>query len=271
MNSVWAVRRDDVFSPNSVEADRNILLSVLERLGADSSRLVDERDLTAAHTAEIYLSMARRPQTLAILREKERQGAVVVNATAGVLACSRSELERLMRREHLPTAPIEGPNGYWVKRGDAAAQSKDDVVFCADKAEREACIERFRRRGITDVVATAHVRGDVVKFYGVEGGFFRYYYPADDGRSKFGDERRNGSAHHYPFDIEALQTATTTLSRLLPIEVFGGDAIVEETGRFSIIDFNDWPSFSRCRQEAAEAIENLVRERIAKKKTIHLR
>ena len=64
-----------------------------------------------------------------------------------------------MRRDHLPTAPIEGPNGYWVKRGDAAAQSKDDVVFCADKTEREACIERFRRRGITDVVATAHVRG----------------------------------------------------------------------------------------------------------------
>ena len=155
MNSVWAVRRADVFSPNSVEADRNILLSVLERLGADSSRLVDERDLTAAHTAEIYLSMARRPQTLAILREKERQGAVVVNATAGVLACSRSELERLMRREHLPTAPIEGPNGYWVKRGDAAAQSKDDVVFptqrdsrcCGDGPCAGRCGEVLRRGG----------------------------------------------------------------------------------------------------------------------------
>ena len=48
------------------------------------------------------------------------------------------------------------------------------------------------------------------------------------------------------------------LSQLVGVEVFGGDAIIDEQGRFYIIDFNDWPSFSRCREEAAMAIAQCV-------------
>ena len=47
----------------------------------------------------------------------------------------------------------------------------------------------LRQRGVTDIVVQAHVKGDLVKFYGVEGAdFFRCYYPTDDGETKFGDE-----------------------------------------------------------------------------------
>lgn len=37
-------------------------------------------------------------------------------------------------------------------------------------------------------IVQAHVPGDLVKFYAVKGGFFKYFYPSDDGESKFGDE-----------------------------------------------------------------------------------
>ncbi|MFS6554926.1 hypothetical protein VPJ68_05445, partial [Parabacteroides distasonis] len=42
--------------------------------------------------------------------------------------------------------------------------------------------------------------------------------------------------------------------------MYGGDAIVTADGNFVIIDFNDWPSFSRCRDEAAEAIAEYVKK-----------
>ena len=37
------------------------------------------------------------------------------------------------------------------------------------------------------------------------------------------------------------------------------EAIVRADGSFCVIDFNDWPSFSRCREEAAEAIASLIK------------
>lgn len=42
------------------------------------------------------------------------------------------------------------------------------------------------------------------------------------------------------------------------VDVYGGDCIVRPDGTFCVIDFNDWPSFSRCRGEAAEAIARLA-------------
>ena len=196
--------------------------------------------------------------------------------------CQRSVLEKLMRENQLstPLAYQEGQESpCWLKRGDAAAQSKDDVVFCNDAEALKKAIADFEARGISDYVISRHVEGDVVKFYGVNTfhsteepdsdsnpswgvlgrGFFRHFYPTDDGQTKFGDETaRNGEAHHYAFDVSALQSEVERLAQLVGIEVYGGDAIIDRQGRFYIIDFNDWPSFSRCRDEASEAIGNLL-------------
>ena len=144
-----------------------------------------------------------------------------------------------------------------LKRADATAQSKEDVCFVHDWSEVKKIKPTFMRRGITDVVAQAHVKGDVVKFYGVEGtGFFRYYYPSDDGQFKFAVERHNGPAHHYAFDVDRLQRIVDRLAHRIEIDVYGGDVIIDAHGQMYIIDFNDWPSFSRCRDAAAEALVN---------------
>ena len=100
-----------------------------------------------------------------------------------------------------------------------------------------------------------------MKFYGVSAtGFFRYYYPTDDGLSKFGQEQLNGQAHHYPFSATDLQTKAEALAAAVGLQVYGGDAIVTADGSWYMIDFNDWPSFSRCREEAAEAIAGLINQ-----------
>ena len=263
------IQRAERFSPNSVEKDLAILETVAEklRLQGHQVEMVSEDAGGLSHLCEVrealedcpqcVFSMGRLPETLARLEE---QPVRVINTPEGVRNCARSALQRIMERIGTPIPPKDGIDGYWLKRGDAAAQSKGDVVFAADRDTLRQAIADMEQRGISEYTVSAHVVGDLVKFYGVLGtGFFRYYYPTDDGQTKFDDERRNGSAHHYPFDISALQGETERLAEAVGIDIYGGDAIVRDDGSFCLIDFNDWPSFSRCREEAADAIASLIK------------
>lgn len=263
------------FSPNSVEKDRAIMEAVVARLqaGGHETEMVDEDLLTealcplfATRRPQMVVTMGRRPETLQRLREAELAGVTVVNSPQGVERCSRRKLAAVMRECDIPMPPTEGSAGYWLKRGDAAAQGRDDVVFAADKRQLVLQMAAFRRRGIDSYTVEAHVVGDVVKFYGVRGtGFFRYYYPTDDGDQKFGDEARNGAARHYAFPADHLQRAAERLATAVGVDIYGGDCIVRADGSFCMIDFNDWPSFARCRDEAAEAIVGLVTKELEKK------
>lgn len=261
---VLAITRAEIYSPNSVEKDRAIMEAVADRLrekGCDVC-LIGEDSLTfpdyigSLESPDLILTMGRRPETIAWLKHS---GVEAVNTPEGVENCSRSRLQAIMECIGTPVPPKEGSNGYWLKRGDAAAQTSDDVMFATDKEALAAAVRTMRDRGIKDFVVSAHVMGDLVKFYGVgQGRFFRYYYPTDDGQSKFGDECRNGTACHYPFDSEALQREAERLAEAVGVNIYGGDAIVRANGSFCLIDFNDWPSFSRCREEAAEEIVKFI-------------
>ena len=263
------IQRAACYSPNSEEKD----LAILQEVGCffDNAKIIGEGDFIenfstynqlisaeSVGTVNAYyqiISMARSPKALDCLEQLEQRGIRVLNPSVGIRACQRSNVEEVMRENHLPLPPDEGDEGYWVKRADAAAQSKEDVCFCHDWAEVEKMKSTFMQRGITDIVTQAHVKGDVVKFYGIEGtGFFRYYYSGDDTETKFGDEGRNGKPQYYPFSSSNLQTDAEKLACLLQTPIYGGDAIIQEDGSYVIIDFNDFPSFSKCRKEAAKAI-----------------
>jgi glutathione synthase/RimK-type ligase-like ATP-grasp enzyme len=224
--------------------------------------MVDEVQLSEDYDADVYLSMARLPETVRLLKSFEEQGATVINSAYGVAASVRCKLHETMRANHIPMPPSHGEHGYWLKRGDEAAQEEGDVVYCPDNESLAKAEGKFAARGIDNYVVTAHVPGDVVKFYGVGDRFFRYYYPSDDRRMKFSHELVNGEAHHYPFDERLMRHEVERLAEIISLDVYGGDAIVDEAGRFYIIDFNDWPSFSRCREEAANAIASLVKDRM---------
>ena len=264
---ILMIQRAEQFSPNSVEKDLAILEAVAERLRADTEGrffcdVISETEITkepslCVRNPQFVFSMSRLPETLHWL--KALQGIPIINSPEGVENCARATLETIMSKIGIPMPPKEGSDGYWLKRGDAAAQSKDDVVFAADSESLKQAITTMQQRGITSYSVSAHVKGDLVKFYGVrDTGFFRYFYPTDDGKTKFEDERRNGSAHHYSFDASLLQSEAERLAEAVGVKVYGGDAIVRSDGSFCFIDFNDWPSFSRCREEAADAIASLI-------------
>lgn len=217
--------------------------------------------------ANCILSMARNPELLDVLKQKAAEGVTVINAPTGVHLCSnRYELDILLNQHGIAVPPESGCHGTWVKRGDASAEIKDDIILC--KTEDEACeaIEQMKRRGIKSWIRQAHIPGDLVKFYGVSNheqpaaSLFSFSYPTDTGHSKFGLEQANGKAKHFPFEVEALQREAEKISRLTGVVAYGGDAVVKEDGSFFIIDFNDWPTFSSCREAAARAIACIAAE-----------
>ena len=261
---VLAIRRARKYSPNSVEKDSAILDSVVGRIAAAGFAVATVSEEACQDIRPRYgmcLSMGRNAATLALLDGQESQDAVVVNASRGVrLCCQRSRLNATLGRAGVPLPPSGmGAKGCWLKRGDGVAETKGDVRFVATPVEMAEAVREMKVSGIGDIVAQAHVEGDVVKFYGVRGtGFFRTYYPGDDGQTKFGDEERNGKPHHYAFDGRWMHAVAEKAAGAVEVDVYGGDCIVRPDGTFCVIDFNDWPSFSRCRDEAAEAIARLA-------------
>ncbi len=265
------------FSPNSVGKDRAILEAVRQQLlewGYECTEIVPEEQLDAlwpdafsdspVESFDGFVSMGRYQDTLNLLGTQERQHTPVVNGTASVMLCNhRTLLMQVLEDAGVAVPPMIGHDGYWVKRGYGCAEGPDDIQYCADWDA--ACVKRDEMfdRGEVDVEVRAHVEGDVVKFYAVRGtDFFRYYYPSDDGDMKFADQQRQPAAHHYPFDVAALQAMARQAAELIDLDIYGGDCIVRPDGQPVLVDLNDWPSFSRCREEAAQAIAQRIVERM---------
>ena len=258
---IAAIYRAERYSPNSEEKDRlmmDAVVTLLKNGGHDVACMHEDRCMIP-HDAALCVTMSRSEEAD---RKILSAGVTSLNPARSAVRCSKLNVQYVMRTNNIPMPPAEGTCGYWVKRGDLQPQSRDDVVFADTQQDMEAAIRSFALRGIKDVVTEAHVEGDLVKFYAVEGtGFFRTYYPTDDGNFKFDNELKNGKAEHYRFDAGQLMDETMRLSRLLDTPVCGGDCIVRPDGSFAIIDFNDWPSFSRCRAEAASAVVELINKK----------
>lgn len=257
MNRVLTIGRDARFSPNSAEKDRAIMEAVIGHLNAEVV-FVSEAELADVSGYDVILSMGRLPRTLQMLNDAETQGCQVINRPAAVERCNRHYLMRLMRHLGLPEAPFDPQKGCWLKRGDGSSQGENDVVFCPDNSSLESAKRQFASRGITDYVISPHIEGDEVKFYAVGETFFRWYYPTLSDHQKFLYEGSNTAVRHTPFSVKMLQSNASRLAEAIGISVYGGDAIIDEQGRAFIIDFNDWPSFGLCRDEAALEIAKLT-------------
>ena len=159
-----------------------------------------------------------------------------------------------------------GFKSCWIKRGDFHAMHKEDVSYVRHPEEAQEVLQEYFLRGIKRAVINVHLEGDLVKFYGVKGtNFFYWFYPFDLGHSKYGWEEVNGKSQGISFDIKELKSICNQAANELNIEIYGGDCIISPEGKIQIIDFNDWPSFAPCRVESAphiaKRILTLIKER----------
>jgi len=185
-------------------------------------------------------------------------GVTVVHEPSAIEACHRTRMLPLLAHAGLPRpearevacadpapealawAEAQGETGVWVKRGDVHATRPEDVVHLRGEVEVRSALARLAERGVPGAVLEAHVPGRTVKFYGVRGtGFFRSY--AADGPE-------TGPAPR------AWRQLAERAAAVLGLAIYGGDMVVGEAETVLLVDMNDWPSFSRCRAEAAAAI-----------------
>lgn len=204
----------------------------------------------------------------------EDDGCIVINSGYGIENCTRERMTRILMGHGIPypdsiivntnEAVIgelknAGINNCWIKRGDFHAMHKEDVSYVRHAEEAQEVLQEYFFRGIKRAVINKHLVGDLIKFYGMYGSpFFFWFYPFDDGHSKYGLEAINGKSKGIDFDIEYLKSICNQAAEALDVKIYGGDCIVSPEGDIRIIDFNDWPSFAPCRNEAAPFIAKCV-------------
>ena len=269
------VYRNQKFSPNHIGNDDAIFsltAQELEKMGC-RVRICSEDIFLGQETIQEsgIVTMARQKTVVQKLQTLEAAGTIVVNSGFGIENCYRINMHKALESNNIPVpksiivstsvtdkANLDGfpDERFWIKRGDFHAIHREDVTFVSSRQEGLEVLREYALRDISEVLISEHLVGDLVKFYGVRGSdFFYWFYPYEHNHHKYvGYEAINGKSLHYLFDESGLQTVATASATALGIDIYGGDAIIAKDGSFRIIDLNDWPSFAPCRHEAVGPI-----------------
>ncbi len=273
-----AIQRHTSYSPNHIGNDSAIFNGVAKKLTAKghSVHFYTEQEFIIMGVEERYIfTMLRNKAAIKRLQQLQKEkGVISINSAFGIENCNREQMTRLLLDTGIPHPKswiFNISEGFekignnkefyplWIKRADFHAIHREDVTFVRSESNLKNVLAEYALRGIERVVVNEHLEGDLIKFYGVYGTpFFYWFYPYHNQHSKFGLEEINGRPKGLFFNQNELQTLCNEASKVLNVQVYGGDCIVSPSGKITIIDFNDWPSFAPCREEASEAITQII-------------
>lgn len=275
--TIAGIMRAGAYSPNHIGNDAAIFNATADQLrkhGCTVNIYSEEQFNSGKVKERVILNMCREQESIKRLQDMEDDGCIVVNSGYGIENCTRERMTRILMGHNIPypdsvivntdEAVVNqlrkaGINNCWIKRGDFHAMHKEDVSYVRHAEEAQEVLQEYFYRGIKRAVINRHLVGDLIKFYGIHNSpFFFWFYPFDEGHSKYGLEAINGKSKGIDFDIERLKDICHDASEALGVEIYGGDCIVSPEGDIRIIDFNDWPSFAPCRNEAAPFIAKAV-------------
>ena len=274
---IAGIMRAGAYSPNHIGNDAAIFNAAAEQLrkrGYVVNIYSEEQFKLNEIKENVILNMCREQSSIAKLQQLEDQGKLVINSGYGIENCTRERMTRILLGNNIPypdslivdtneaIKPLLKKSGFqscWIKRGDFHAMHKEDVSYVRHPEEAQEVLQEYFLRGIKRAVINVHLTGDLVKFYGVRGTpFFFWFYPLDEGHSKYGHEAINGKSQGIKFNLKEMKNICQRAAEELNVVIYGGDCIVSPEGEMRIIDFNDWPSFAPCRNEAAPHIAKAV-------------
>lgn len=266
MIKVAGLLRELQFSPNHELNDYLILTKTAEEIrkfGVEVN-VYSEGDLFKGKILEDYIfSMIQSPVGINYLLKIAPSKKLIINSPQSVLNCYRYNMLPLLKKGGIKVPrslivpsvnSIALPEGFfkdklWIKRGDAHASCKDDVVNTESEREIGDILKQFNQRNIEYCCVQEHIEGDNIKFYGIRGkNYFHWYY----------SENR----YKKEFDINFLKSIIYKSAELLGLDIYGGDVIITPEGEIYVIDMNDWPSFAPVRDEASKIIAELIYDRI---------
>lgn len=278
---IAGIMRAGAYSPNHIGNDAaifNLTTEQLRKRGCEVKVYSEEQFIAGEVKEDIIVDMCREHRSMVLLQQLEDAGALVINSGYGIENCTRERMTRILLGSNIPYPDslivdtdevVKGRmvaakmDRAWIKRGDFHAMHKEDVSYVRHPEEAQEVLQEYFLRGIKRAVINRHLVGDLIKFYGVrDTPFFYWFYPFDEGHSKYGHEAVNGHSRGIEFDVAGLRHICQQAADVLDVIVYGGDCIVDPDGTIRIIDFNDWPSFAPCRQEAAPHIAKAIIKKI---------
>ncbi len=269
-----------MYSPNHIGNDAAILNMVgdqLRRRGMEVRYYSEEQLSRGEVTEDVVINMCREARSIKLLQQMEDAGKLVINSGYAIENCICERMATILlgsgvsypesvmvRTDETVVAQMQQKKicRAWVKRGDSHGLHKEDVSYVRRPEEAQDVLQEYFLRGIKRAVINRHLEGKLVKFYGIrDDSFFLWFYPMEeDGRMRIKGSRSQQPS--MPADEDPVTPRLMELARraaeALDVEIYGGEAILCNDGTLSIVDFNDWPSFSPCRREAAPRIARYV-------------
>lgn len=246
---VLILQREPLYSPGAVEKDVTLtqtLCGVLSCHHFDARIILsDEKLIADKHT--LVLSMRRGSEALKELMSVQEKGILVVNSPDGVQLCGqRMQLHAEMKAFGLPLPEEGNREQVWLKNGDSWTTTPNDVVFCSTEADWLQAQTLFKERGVKHILQQEHIEGRLLKCY-VVGKHFFYAY-----------DTQNHTTYPFTQNHPQLKAQIIDFASTIGIEIFGVDIIINQEVHPFVIDFNDFPSFYPCREQAAIAMVQLI-------------
>lgn len=280
---IAGIMRAGAFSPNHIGNDAAIFNLVAEQLrkrGCIVNIYSEDHFINSGVDEAVVLNMCREKASIERLEALEDAGRLVINSGYGIENCIRERMSRILMAAGIPypesfiidTDEVvrdrlakAGFERCWVKRGESHTKHREDVTFARHPQEAQEILQEFFLRNIKRAVINRHIDGELLKFYGVAGtSFFFNFFPMRSGHTRFGEGPATDAPQQNKFDSEGLKALCVKAATAMDVEIYGGDCIVGPDGSITIIDFNDWPSFAPCRNEAAPVIARMVMNEIKK-------
>ncbi len=284
-----AIARDERFSPNNESKDAAVFRAVIQNLEqqgwkVDSCSEIEWVKMEVQQVWKDYQQIIHMSRRMRSLMRLEQAAIPVWNTPHAVRTVAKS---RELTLSLLEQAGVRVPRWWayepeedemflceptlqqllpgWVKAMREDGARAEDVTFVQTPLETDTCILRLASENVPDIVVTRHEDGELIKCYVVLDSdaalprLLRWFRPMDSGYTKFGDaERHNTKLEQLTIDEASLATLAAKIGAALGLQIFGFDAIVRPDKEVVVIDVNDWPSFSICQTEAAEAIASVI-------------
>lgn len=287
---ILAISRDLVYSPNCEKKDSAIWNDVLDGLKVRGWTVdeTSEEEFVKMNEKECknrYSKIVHMARHMRSLMRIEKLNIPAFNKAHSVRMVAKSREMTLMRLQQngvpIPAwwafdpeedemfvcdSHLQALLPGWVKAMREDGSKPQDVSYVQTPLEADTLILQLSAQHVPDIVVMQHVEGDLIKCYVVldknpdeDVRLFRWFRPQEIGYSKFGEaESHNTPPSGKKIDESILIQLAKSIGKVLDLQVFGFDAIIKAEDNIIVIDVNDWPSFSCCREEAANAIVSVI-------------